>query len=170
MKNEGKRGVIAIVFAEEGSKVLVIKRRDVPIWVLPGGGVDPQETPEEAVIREVFEETGLHVSIKRHVATYLPINRLAHLTYLYECIQDAGALVTGNETREVGFYLLDTLPQPFFFLHRSWIEDASKQFPYPIKKHLTEVNYWNLFCYFCKNPLQVFRHLLSRMGKPYNSK
>ena len=30
-------------------------------WLTPGGGLDPQESPREAAIREVFEETGLRL-------------------------------------------------------------------------------------------------------------
>lgn len=30
-------------------------------WVLPGGGIDPGESPEQAAVREVFEETGAHI-------------------------------------------------------------------------------------------------------------
>lgn len=32
-------------------------------WTLPGGGLEPHETPEQAALREVFEETGLHVEL-----------------------------------------------------------------------------------------------------------
>ena len=164
-----KRSVIGIVFDPHSEKVLAIKRRDVPIWVLPGGGVEPGETPEQAVKREILEETGLIVSIKRHVATYLPLNRLAYTTYVYECIPDTGLLAKGSETRDLGFFAFHVLPQPFFFLHRLWIEDAQKQLLAPIEKPLVEVTYWKLFLYFCKNPLQVIRLLLSRLGKPYNN-
>ncbi len=34
-------------------------------WVLPGGGIEPGETPAEAAVREVAEETGLAIVIRR---------------------------------------------------------------------------------------------------------
>ena len=34
-------------------------------WVLPGGKVDPGETLEESVIREIHEETGIHIEINQ---------------------------------------------------------------------------------------------------------
>jgi 8-oxo-dGTP pyrophosphatase MutT (NUDIX family) len=33
-----------------------------PRWITPGGGIDPGETPIEAAVRELFEETGIQVS------------------------------------------------------------------------------------------------------------
>ena len=39
------------------------------VYEVPGGGVEPGETPEEAVVRELEEELGLHVRIERELAT-----------------------------------------------------------------------------------------------------
>ncbi len=45
-------GAAAVVFDDEKRNVLLVKRRDVPVWVLPGGGIDPGESPEDAAVRE----------------------------------------------------------------------------------------------------------------------
>ena len=61
------RSRVAAVIVRDGRVLMVRERRRGPsgrhdgpeYWVLPGGGVEPGETREEAVAREVREETGL---------------------------------------------------------------------------------------------------------------
>ena len=48
-------------------RVLLQKRRDFDNWGVPGGMPEPGESVTEAIVREVFEETGLHVSGLRPV-------------------------------------------------------------------------------------------------------
>lgn len=54
-----------------GGSVLVMRRDDIPtipwpgMWDLPGGGIEPGESPEDCALREVFEETGLRLSPDR---------------------------------------------------------------------------------------------------------
>jgi 8-oxo-dGTP pyrophosphatase MutT (NUDIX family) len=52
--------VTAVVFHEDG-RVLAIRREDDGRWVPSGGVVELDETPEQAVVREVLEETGVQV-------------------------------------------------------------------------------------------------------------
>jgi 8-oxo-dGTP pyrophosphatase MutT (NUDIX family) len=59
----------AIVVNEEGH-ILLQKRADNGRWALPAGGVEPHESPTQAVIREVWEETGVLVEPVRLVGIY----------------------------------------------------------------------------------------------------
>jgi 8-oxo-dGTP diphosphatase len=68
-KKVGVAGVIP-----RGETVLVLRRSTVDRFLpgaydLPGGGLEPGEPPEEAIIREVLEETGLDASIVRKLGT-----------------------------------------------------------------------------------------------------
>ena len=60
--------VDAVVFRKtiSGTEVLLIQRKHDPfagMWALPGGFVDMDETAEEAIVRELMEETHLNLNI-----------------------------------------------------------------------------------------------------------
>ncbi|MFW9848457.1 MAG: NUDIX hydrolase [Candidatus Thorarchaeota archaeon] len=64
-------GVGAVVFGKSG--ILLVRRFKEPakgFWSVPGGGVEVGETQEEAVVREVLEETGVHCTILKFLSTY----------------------------------------------------------------------------------------------------
>lgn len=50
-------GCFTIVENGEG-KILLVKRKDYPVWDLPGGRMEKHEQPETCAIREMEEETG----------------------------------------------------------------------------------------------------------------
>ena len=61
-----------IVFNSK-KEVLMIFHKKFKLWLLPGGHIDENELPTEAVLREVFEETGVRASLipnKRGVAEH----------------------------------------------------------------------------------------------------
>ena len=65
---EGPRVRVAALTFMDGKVVLVRHRaKDAVYHLLPGGGVDYRETLEDALVREVFEETGLRVDVDRPI-------------------------------------------------------------------------------------------------------
>ena len=60
-----RRHFCASVFVinPENKKILLIMHKKNHKWTQPGGHIDDDETPEEAALREVYEETGLRVSL-----------------------------------------------------------------------------------------------------------
>jgi 8-oxo-dGTP diphosphatase len=160
---EEKQAVYGIVFNEDRTKVLLIKRMDIPVWVLPGGGLDPGERPEEGAIREVLEETGFQSTIIRKVAEYLPINKMTQLSHLFECRIASGSARTGAETKEVGFFPLTALPDlppPY----EGWIRDAAANHPSVLRKQIEGVSYWVFFKLLVQHPVLVGRYLLTKLG------
>jgi len=60
---------VSVLLVKNGL-VLGVARRDNPDdWGLPGGKVNDNETPEQAAIRECFEETGLRLTNVKHIFT-----------------------------------------------------------------------------------------------------
>jgi 8-oxo-dGTP diphosphatase len=154
-----REAAIGIIFQQDKRTVLLIKRHDVPIWVLPGGGIESGESPEEAVVREVWEETGLRVTIIRKTGEYTPLNRLAARTHLFECRVKDGLIRTGCETKEIAYWPLDHLPESFFIVHHDWLADALLQLPSPVLKPIERVTYWQFCLFALRHPLIVLRYL-----------
>ncbi|MBP9841433.1 MAG: NUDIX hydrolase [Simkaniaceae bacterium] len=150
-------------------KFLMILRKDCPVWVLPGGGIDEGETPEAAIIREFEEETGLKVSIVRKIAHYLPINRLTRPTHFYELTSYGGALSIQEETRAVQFFDLTSLPKKTPPPFPDWIRDALENHKEVLIKKITSTSYLVFFKHLVLHPLLIMRFILSRLGYHYNS-
>jgi len=75
-----KLDIRGVVFQED--KILLVKERSDGRWTLPGGWVDINEPPSEAVEREVWEESGYKVKAARLMALY-DRNRHGHPAFIY---------------------------------------------------------------------------------------
>lgn len=60
--SEGYRENVGIIVANAGGRVLWCRRAGQDAWQFPQGGIEPEETPEQALYRELDEETGLSAS------------------------------------------------------------------------------------------------------------
>ena len=61
---------VSIVLRDENGRVLLVEHENDRRWVTPGGAVEPAETPAEAALREMWEETGLFVELTRVIGVY----------------------------------------------------------------------------------------------------
>jgi 8-oxo-dGTP pyrophosphatase MutT (NUDIX family) len=101
--------VQAAVFA--GDTLLLSRRSDLRGWELPGGNFHPGETPEQAVLREVREETGMAIAIDGVVGVYHRRGFLPHRMTLYRCRAIGGVLAPSDETPEVAFFPTAAIPR-----------------------------------------------------------
>ncbi|HNQ94892.1 MAG TPA: NUDIX domain-containing protein [Anaerolineales bacterium] len=126
-------GCSAIIF-DENKRVLLTRRTDNGQWCLPGGAIDSGESAAEACIREVWEETGLHVRVKRLVGVYSDPNQLviypdgnkAFVVALsFEAEIVGGELGLSNETTDAGFFSVAEMDaMTMLGNHKLRVEDA----------------------------------------------
>jgi 8-oxo-dGTP pyrophosphatase MutT (NUDIX family) len=123
-------GITAVVFDDAG-RLLLGQRSDNGSWALIAGCMDPGEQPAEAVVREVYEETGVHVVPERisSVLTQPPNmypngDHTEFVDITFRCRAVGGeARVNDDESLAVGWYALEDLP-PLSDLNRHRIEWA----------------------------------------------
>jgi ADP-ribose pyrophosphatase YjhB (NUDIX family) len=114
-------GVRAIIRNDAGD-VLLQLRGDFKIWGLPAGGMELGESVQEAVRREVFEETGLAIvqarpfgiySDPRFAFAYPNGDRSQPFTVAFLVEEWTGTLTAdGDESLDLQFFPLDRLPPP----------------------------------------------------------
>lgn len=129
-------GVGAVVLNGVG-EVLLLKRADIEQWALPTGSVERCESVEEAIVREVEEETGLLITVEQLTGVYshpeqqvfsYPSGEAVHfVTNCFRCFIDAGTPDADlAEALEVGFFGVNDLPSDILSMQPRWIADATE--------------------------------------------
>jgi 8-oxo-dGTP diphosphatase len=126
------------VVINEKEEVLLVLREDFRIWALPGGGVEPDETPEQAAVRETLEETGYQVEIRQYVGEYWR-PQMSHgkgdLRHVFLAQAIGGAPSQhDDESIDVRWFPANALPKRIFRFSREHIEDALTRPSTPLKK------------------------------------
>ena len=105
-------------------EVLLAVRSDLHGWELPGGTVEPDETLEGALVREVNEETGLEVVVERHVGDYVRTGFRPHTARVYLCRETGGELSLSHESLHAAFFPVDAVPAELFPWYHQPLADA----------------------------------------------
>jgi len=103
-----------------------VDRKDLNLWNPPGGGVEKEETPWDAAIRKVREETGLEVAVKRLVGIYSKRGRDG-ITFCFECIVTGGSLHVSDEAEEHRYFALEHLPLRLSPNWREYVQDWASE-------------------------------------------
>jgi len=120
----------AVAFVRNpNGELLVIKRGVEPgrgRWALPSGFIEENERPEQTVVRELREETGIRGRIRRLIGVYTEPTVLYGYVLLiaYELDGIGGRLKAGSDTTNARFVPVDRLPEIPFAGHRAIIRDG----------------------------------------------
>jgi len=111
--------VQAVILSDETPpRVLLSIRSDLFGWELPGGTPEPGESPDAALRREVFEETGLEVEIVAHVGDWRREGFRPHVARVYRCRVVHGTPTPSDETPRLAWLDPQDPPHELFPWYR----------------------------------------------------
>lgn len=106
-------GVAALVFDEQGRVLLFKHTYRKFAWGIPVGGLEYGEQPEEGVIREFYEESGLTIKAERLL--FADSSKLfRHVTLMYLCNIVSGEFRESYEVSEMKYFDVNDLPRMIF--------------------------------------------------------
>ncbi len=126
--------VAAAIFNEKG-EVLLQKRKDVNQWCIISGHVEFGETIEEAMLREIEEETNAKALIVRFIGVYSsPVSQTYHykdrtvqyVTSYFEARLNSDIIpnFSNSETTELRFFKPGNIPADMALINANWLNDA----------------------------------------------
>ena len=120
-----------VTLFNETGRILLVQHADRDIWTLPGGIIEPGESPADAALREVWEETGLLVELASVfgvfggmdlVTTYSNGDRAAYVMTVFRGNIVGGKMRSdGDEISEIRFFSPDEI---LAIPHSRWMDRA----------------------------------------------
>jgi 8-oxo-dGTP pyrophosphatase MutT (NUDIX family) len=139
---------MAVVLTPERDRVLLLRREIFILWDLPGGGVEKNEEPSSAAVRECREETGYAIELECYVGRYLHqsvYGRGDQLTHAYR------GHVVGGKPKRIGLEItglrwtnVADLPRGLEPLQQRIIADALLDAAKPVERRIDFPN-WKLY-------------------------
>jgi ADP-ribose pyrophosphatase YjhB (NUDIX family) len=140
---------VNVAIINQQHEILLVQRQDYHVWCMPGGRVEPQESLAEAAMREVLEETGIHVALQHIIGTYSRphwYDQFYHIVLFYGIPETHQLTPQIEEWRDVRYCGYDGLPEHLLVGQRHRIDDAYGQ-----KKGIAKQE-------TCAYPLERVRH------------
>ncbi len=104
-----KIGVFGII-TDEKDRVLFCHRCDYDLWNLPGGGVEEGESPWEALVREIREETGLEVEPVNLSGVYSKPEK-NEIVFSFFCKIIGGEIRLTDEADRIEYFEVEKIPK-----------------------------------------------------------
>jgi ADP-ribose pyrophosphatase YjhB (NUDIX family) len=105
---------VAVITIDAGERVLLVRHVEGNEWTTPGGMIEPYELPADAAVREMWEETGIHVALTHVVGvfggtlcsgTYANGDKIAWVSTVFGAAPIRGTLKPdGEETLEARYF------------------------------------------------------------------
>jgi 8-oxo-dGTP diphosphatase len=133
MKDQKKPRLVVGVLIKRGSKYLLVKeqlesKRD--LWIIPGGGVEFGETLEQAAIREMQEELGITVAIKRFLGfkeAVFPKHNYHSVIFFYLATAPDATMKLEKKIKEAQFFTFKQIQSLEVVESAQWLFNTSKE-------------------------------------------
>ena len=119
-------GVSAVVFNSR-DEILLLRhrfRKNDHLWSLPSGWLKKGETLEQAICREVLEETGLRTQVTGLLSLHSGYRLRVEACFSGILLDGGVQKLDAFEILDAGFFSTDRLPEELFVQHKEWIDQA----------------------------------------------
>ncbi len=108
-----RAAVAAMIFDEQG-RVLLFKHTYRKFeWGIPAGGLEYNEQPDKAIVREFFEETGMQIKVEK-ILLAESSKEDRNISLIYLCKIVSGTFKESSEISEMKYFDVNELPQMLF--------------------------------------------------------
>ena len=119
-----------LIVSDDKLRILLVQRSVDPkkgMWCLPGGFIELGESPENAALRELHEETGLTGRINKLLGVTTNPSRAYNSVLLvgYWVTTVSGTLTPGDDASDAAYFSIDNLPEIAFESHLKFIQDLT---------------------------------------------